>query len=119
MSISSQTPPPAQIEYVRDIPKVFLSGRLDTSTSPAFDGLVASLFTQPNPRILMDKRDFTFVGSLGQCSIFELIRQPAVCSRTATLSIPPMVLEVLESLGFPGLLDMYPDRECILNGGRS
>jgi hypothetical protein len=118
MSSSSLALSPARIEDLREIPIDFPSGRLDFSTTAAFDGLVASLFTQPNPPILMDRHYLTFVGSLSQRSIFELIKHPADCGRTAAFSIPPMILDVLEMWCFPRLLDIYLDRGSALNGGR-
>lgn len=120
MSSTSPTPPPAQIEYVREIPIIVVAGRLDTSKTKAFDDQVASLLTQPNPRILLDLHSLTFLGSLGLRSIFKLIKHAAVSSgRAAAFSVPPMVLEVLDIAGFTRLLDIYPDRETALSGGRS
>jgi hypothetical protein len=54
MSSSSSALSPARIEDLREIPIDFPSGRLDSSTTAAFDGLVVSLFTRPNPPMILD-----------------------------------------------------------------
>lgn len=112
---SSSAASPAAIEYVQEIPVVVMAGRLDTSNTAAFDLQVACLFSQPHPRILLDMRGLTFVGSLGLRSIFKLIKHAAVSGgRAGAFSVPPMVLEVLEMSGFTKLLDVYPDRASAL-----
>lgn len=119
MSSGFSAPYPARIEKLSEIPILILSGRHDTSTKAAMDGLVASPFTQHNLRILKDRHGVTFLRRLGQRSIFKLVKHVAVCGRAAAFSILPMFAKGIEIWGFPGLLNIFLDHRSAPTGGRS
>lgn len=110
----------AHIECVEGIPIVTVSGRLDANTAPIFDAQTASLHAEPCARILLDLSAVTYVSSAGLRSIIKLMKHTAACGgRTGLFSVSEPIMELLEISGFQPLLDIYPDRETALKGGRA
>jgi anti-anti-sigma factor len=108
---------PAQVESVRGIPVIAITGRLDTTNAPLFDAQAAPLLAQARSRILLDFSGLTYISSAGLRSIIQIIKHTAVCGgRTGIFAVPAHILEIIEIAGFQNLLDIYPDRETALNG---
>ena len=107
----------AQVEHVRGIPIIVITGRLDTTNAPLFDEHVAPLLAEACTRILLDFSCLTYISSAGLRSIIRIIKHTAVCGgRTGIFAIPAHILELIEISGFQPLLDIYPDRETALIG---
>jgi anti-anti-sigma factor len=107
----------AQVERVRGIPVLVITGRLDTTNAPLFDAQAAPLLAEARTRILLDLSDLTYIGSAGLRSMIRIIKHTAACGvRTGIFAVPAHILEVIEISGFQSLLDIYPDRETALNG---
>lgn len=99
---------------------VAISGRLDTTSAPAFDAQTASLLEEKHARVLLDLSAVTYVSSAGLRSILKIIKHTAASGgRTGVFSVPAQILEVIEISGFQPLLDIYPDRESALQGSLS
>ena len=106
----------ATIEHIPNLLLVAVEGRLDTATAPAFDKQLAPLLAEPRPRILLDLARVTYISSAGLRSILQLIKHTATHGgRVSVVAAPPHILEVIEISGFPGLLDLHPDRESALS----
>lgn len=115
MSSAAPTPLSTEIEFVRGIPIVIMSGRLESSNTSLFESRIAPLLSQPHPRILIDMQALSFVGSMGLRSILKLIKHARACGgRACAFFVPPLVLEVLEMTAFTKLMYVYPDREAAL-----
>jgi anti-anti-sigma factor len=107
----------AQIEIVRSIPILAITGRLDTISAPLFDAQAAPVLAQTCSRILLDFSGVTYISSAGLRSIIRIIKHTAACGgRTGIFSVPAHIVELIEISGFQALLDIYPDRETALNG---
>jgi|tagenome__1003787_1003787.scaffolds.fasta_scaffold20820132_2 anti-sigma B factor antagonist len=108
---------PAQVECVRGIPVLVITGRLDAINAPSFDAQAASLIAEGQSRILLDLSGLRYISSAGLRSIIKIIQHTSVLGgRTGICSVPAPILEILEISGFRHLLDIYPDRETALNG---
>jgi hypothetical protein len=82
------------------------------------DAQVATLFNQHNPHIRMDLRGATFVRSLRQRYPFKLDNCAAVGGGASAFSIRPMLPDEFEILDFSRVLNIFPNREGALIGGR-
>jgi anti-anti-sigma factor len=110
---------PAHVVCIEGVPVVSISGRLDTSSSPAFDSQTVSLFAEKHRRVLLDLAGLTYISSMGLRSLLKIVKYTAQCGgRTGIFSVQPQILELIEISGFQSLLDIYPDRESALNGSR-
>ena len=108
---------PAQIECVRGIPVIVITGRLDATNAPSFDAQAAPLLAEAQSRILLDLSGLKYISSAGLRSIIQIIKHTSVSGgRTGIFSVPAPILEIIEISGFQRLLDIYPDRETALNG---
>lgn len=106
----------ASVEHVRDLLVVAITGRLDTVSAPAFDAQLAPLLAQPRPHILLDLAAVTYISSAGLRSILQLVKHAAAHKgRVGLFNATHQIMEVIEISGFPGLLDIYADRESALN----
>jgi anti-sigma B factor antagonist len=107
----------AQVECVRGIPVIVITGRLDTTNAPLFDAQATPLLAEACSRILLDFSGLTYISSAGLRSIIRIIKHTAVSGgRTGIFAVPAHILELIEISGFKPLLDIYPDRETALNG---
>ena len=108
---------PAQIECVRGVPIIVITGRLDATSAPSFDAQAAPLLAEAQSRILLDLSGLKYISSAGLRSIIQIIKHTSVSGgRTGIFSVPAPILEIIEISGFQCLLDIYPDRETALNG---
>jgi anti-anti-sigma factor len=120
MQSTSPASVPAHVVCTQGIPIVYVSGRLDTASSPAFDSQTVSLFEEKHPRVLLDLSGLTYISSMGLRSILKIVKHTAQHGgRTGIFSVPAQILEVIEISGFQSLLDIYPDQETALNGSRA
>jgi anti-sigma B factor antagonist len=108
---------PAQIDCVRGIPVMAITGRLDAANAPLFDAQAAPFLAQPHSRILLDLSGLRYISSAGLASFIRIIKHTSASGgRTGIFSVSPLILEILEISGVQRLLDIYPDRETALNG---
>jgi anti-anti-sigma factor len=85
---------PAQVECVRGIPVIVITGRL-----------------------LLDLSGLKDISSAGLRSIIQIIKHTSVSGgRTGIFTVPGPIPEILEISGFQRRLDIYPDPETALNG---
>ena len=120
MHSTSPASVPAHVVCTQGVPVVAISGRLDTTSAPAFDAQTASLLEEKHARVLLDLSAVTYVSSAGLRSILKIIKHTAASGgRTGVFSVPAQILEVIEISGFQPLLDIYPDRESALQGSLS
>jgi anti-sigma B factor antagonist len=111
---------PAHVVRIQGIPVVSVTGRLDTSSSSAFDSQTASLLNEKHRRILLDCSELSYISSMGLRSLLRIVKHTAQCGgRTGIFSVPSQILEVMEISGLQSLLDIYPDRESALSGSHS
>ncbi len=104
------------IEHIGTLPVVVVSGRMDTSTAPAFDAQVAPMLAEPRKNILVDMGGVTYMSSAGLRSLLQLVKHTAVqAGRVGLFGAPPSIMEVVEISGFPALLDVYADRATALS----
>jgi anti-anti-sigma factor len=105
----------ATIEYLGELLLIKISGRLDSHTAPAFETQLAPELAQPRARILVDLGAVTYVSSAGLRSILRLIKHATASGgRVGVFSAAPHIMEVIEISGFPGLIDIYADRDSAL-----
>jgi anti-anti-sigma factor len=108
------------LEHASDLLLVAVSGRLDTATASSFDEQLAVPLSQPQRRIMVDLAAVTYISSAGLRSILRLIKHTAAHGgRVGLLATPPYIMEVIEISGFPGLVDIYPDRASALAAQQS
>jgi anti-anti-sigma factor len=108
---------PAQIECVRGVPIIVITGRLDATNAPSFDAQAGPLLAEAQSRILLDLSGLKYISSAGLRSIIQIIKHTSVSGgRTGIFSVPAPILEIIEISGVQRLLDIYPDRETALNG---
>jgi anti-anti-sigma factor len=110
----------AIIEHVKGLLVVGLTGRLDTTSAPAFDAQLEPVLAEPRPHILLDLAQVAYISSAGLRSILQLVKHASAHGgRVALCAAPPHIQEVIEISGFPTLLDLYPDRTSALNAARA
>jgi anti-anti-sigma factor len=106
-------------EHVGKLLLVTVSGRLDTGTAPVFDTQLAPALAEPRPQILLDLGGVAYISSAGLRSMLQLVKYTSAHGgRVGIFGAPPQIIEVIEISGFPGLMDVYPDREAALQAAR-
>ena len=82
-----------------------------------FDAQLAPSLAAPRPRILVDLAGVTYISSAGLRSMLQLVKYTSAHGgRVGIFGAPPQIMEVIEISGFPGLMDVYPDKEAALSG---
>ncbi len=106
-----------KVEHIGSLLVVAVAGRLDTGTAPLFDAQLAPLLAAPRPQILLDLESVAYISSAGLRSMLQLVKHTAAHGgRVGIFGAPGHIMEVVEISGFPGLLDVYPDRAAAVSG---
>jgi anti-anti-sigma factor len=87
-----------------------VSGRLDASTSPAFDESAKALGPDFGKHVILDLSGLDFVSSSGLRSFLSLAKSLRKAGfEAAFCSLPPMAAEVFKIAGFTSILKVLPD----------
>lgn len=85
-----------------------VSGRLDTTTSPAFSKQCAEIDTEQNPVVILQLDRLEYISSAGLREILALAKRlMSGNGRLLLCSLQPMVDEVFRIAGFSSHLEMY------------
>jgi anti-anti-sigma factor len=89
-----------------------LNGRIDTTTSPAFEGEIEKLFGEGEKKLIFDCSGLNYISSSG-LRVF-LIAQKKVILLRGTLSLcamQPAIREIFVISGFATIFKIYETRE--------
>jgi anti-anti-sigma factor len=87
-----------------------VSGRMDASAAPAFDGAAAALGAPPAKPVVVDLAGMDYVSSSGLRCFLALAKSLQKAGLSASFcSLAPMAEEVFRIAGFMSILKVHPD----------
>jgi anti-anti-sigma factor len=95
-----------------EIPVMRPQGRLDNSTSPAFEKDLLSRLDQGAALVVVDLSDLTFMSSAGLRAILLAAKRLKLAGgRLAVCALSKPVKQVFEATGCDALIDIFPSYE--------
>ena len=89
-----------------------VAGRLDNSTSPAFEERILKHIDAGDTRLIVDLAKLEYISSVG-LRVFMLAarRLAPIGGRVAVCALPKPIKQVFEIAGFPGILPITGTQE--------
>lgn len=95
-----------------------LSGQIDSKTAKAFEEEINRALGDEQSGIVIDCADLAFISSAGLRIFLIAAKKLKPRKRSlAVCSLQPLVADIFQTTGLPGILTIFLDRESALAGG--
>lgn len=104
-------------EKVAETVILSISGQIDGKTAKAFEERVNQVLAEETGGLIIDCADLAFISSAG-LRVFLIAAKKLKPQRRSLIvcSLQPLVAEIFQTTGLPGILTVRPDRAQALVG---